>query len=99
MYNRSLEAINRGTPVSIVWLWKKNIGGEYRLVPHIILGLPGESRDEMLGEANALLIPIHTVKFHQLQVVTGTAMANQYGLPRGVPSFEMRSTSTLWLTW
>ena len=46
---------------------------------HFILGLPGES-DEMLlrqvGTINSL--PLTTVKFHQLQLFRGTALAAEY---------------------
>ena len=46
---------------------------------HFILGLPGESRLMMLdacGLINAL--PIRSVKFHQLQIVKGTKMEQEY---------------------
>lgn len=46
---------------------------------HFILGLPGESDDmllEQVGRINAL--PLTTVKFHQLQLFAGTAMAEHY---------------------
>lgn len=43
---------------------------------HFIMGLPGESRGDMLrtvAEINRL--PVDTVKFHQLQLIKGTRMA------------------------
>jgi len=46
---------------------------------HFIFGLPGESRDMMMksvGEVSSL--PLTTIKFHQLQIVHGTAMAMDY---------------------
>jgi radical SAM protein (TIGR01212 family) len=91
-YNRTLEAINRGhTFEQSVWAMEETHRRGIKVGAHIILGLPGESRDEMLAEANILSsLPIHTVKFHQLQVVQGTAMANQYGLhPEEFHLFEM----------
>lgn len=46
---------------------------------HFILGLPGESRDMMLEEcAEINALPLKTVKFHQLQIVKGTAMEREY---------------------
>jgi len=92
-YNRTLEAINRGhTFEQSVWAMEETHRRGIKVGAHIILGLPGESRDEMLAEANMLSsLPIHTVKFHQLQVVKGTAMANQYGLhPEEFHLFEMK---------
>lgn len=46
---------------------------------HFILGLPGESREMMLEEC-ALIdsLPLTTVKFHQLQIVKGTAMEQEF---------------------
>ena len=51
---------------------------------HFILGLPGES-DEMLLEQTARInaLPLTTVKFHQLQIFRGTAMAAQYAADPG----------------
>jgi radical SAM superfamily enzyme len=52
---------------------------------HIIFGLPGESEDLMLSEAEILSsLPIDTIKFHQLQVVRGTAMENLYRSQPGI---------------
>ena len=46
---------------------------------HLILGLPGESEDDMLATANAVAqLPVTTVKFHQLQVLRGTILAQQW---------------------
>ena len=46
---------------------------------HMILGLPGESRAEMLHHADLLsALPIHTLKLHQLQIVRGSLMERQY---------------------
>ena len=46
---------------------------------HFILGLPGET-DEMLIAQSAVIneLPLTTVKFHQLQVFTGTQMAEDW---------------------
>ena len=46
---------------------------------HIILGLPGESREDLLKHAVALSkLPISTLKLHHLQIVKGSVMAAQY---------------------
>ena len=46
---------------------------------HLILGLPGESREEILHHADILsALPITTLKLHQLQLIRNTRMANEY---------------------
>lgn len=45
---------------------------------HIILGLPGEDRSDMLATADAVSsLPIKTIKLHQLQLIRGTRLASQ----------------------
>lgn len=46
---------------------------------HFILGLPGETRQMML-ESCAMInaLPLRSVKFHQLQIVKGTKMEQEY---------------------
>jgi radical SAM protein (TIGR01212 family) len=46
---------------------------------HLILGLPGESRETILSHADRLSqLPLTTVKLHQLQLLRGTPMASEY---------------------
>lgn len=46
---------------------------------HFIFGLPGESRDEMLKEAELISeLPLTSVKFHQLQIIRGTVMEKEF---------------------
>ena len=46
---------------------------------HLILGLPGESKQEILNHAIAINnLPIDTLKIHHLQIVKHTMMAFQY---------------------
>ena len=46
---------------------------------HLILGLPGESRDEILGHADRLSdLPLTTLKLHQLQLIRHTRMALEF---------------------
>ncbi len=45
---------------------------------HLILGLPGETPEDMLHHADVLSqLPINTIKLHQLQVIKGTILAKQ----------------------
>lgn len=46
---------------------------------HMILGLPGESREMILSHADKLShLPLDTLKLHQLQLIRGTRMAKEY---------------------
>lgn len=46
---------------------------------HIILGLPGEERASLVHQASILsFLPITTLKLHQLQLIRGTRMAEEY---------------------
>ena len=49
---------------------------EYGIVgAHFILGLPGETRKMLLDQCDVInTLPLHSVKFHQLQLVRGTRM-------------------------
>lgn len=45
---------------------------------HLILGLPGESEDDMLHTIDCVNeLPISTLKLHQLQLIRGTRLARQ----------------------
>ena len=46
---------------------------------HVILGLPGESREDMLGQAGTVsMLDVDILKIHQLQVIRGTRLASLY---------------------
>ena len=46
---------------------------------HIILGLPGEKRVSLIRQARQLSeLPITTLKLHQLQLIRGTRMADEF---------------------
>lgn len=46
---------------------------------HVILGLPEESHDDMVSQAEILSgLPLSTLKIHQLQLIRGTRMAHEY---------------------
>ena len=45
---------------------------------HLILGLPGESRQAMVDEAAIISrLPVNSLKLHQLQIIKGTAMEEE----------------------
>ncbi len=46
---------------------------------HLILGLPGETIDEILQHATTISeLPIRTLKLHQLQIIKGTQIAKEF---------------------
>ncbi len=46
---------------------------------HLMLGLPGETKTDMLQHSDRLSrLPLDTLKLHQLQIVKHTVMASQY---------------------
>ncbi len=80
IYNRTLRRINRGhtwevSRDAICLTASRGI----HVGAHIILGLPGESRSDMLHEADVLSqLPLKILKLHQLQLIKGTVMADEY---------------------
>ncbi len=63
----SADAIRRTSEAGVA------VGG------HMILGLPGESREMMLEHADILSqLPLDTLKLHQLQLIRHTRMAAEY---------------------
>lgn len=80
VYDKTLERINRGHDYACV-IDAVNRTSERGLITggHVILGLPGESRDDILKCADVLSeLPLTTLKLHQLQLIKGTRMAEEY---------------------
>ena len=85
VYNATLERINRGhtfeesvSALQMTDRYKLHSGA------HFIFGLPGETRQQMLDMAPVISsLPLTTVKFHQLQIIRGTAMAEEYNSSPG----------------
>lgn len=80
VYNQTLTDINRGHDFecaqrAIMLTVERGIP----VGAHFILGLPGETR-QMMAEAVETInsLPINTIKFHQLQIFRGTAMAEDF---------------------
>ncbi len=84
-YNRTLQSINRGhTFEESVSAIRKTAGFGIHTGAHLIFGLPGETEEEMLDEAAIVSeLPLDTIKFHQLQIIKDTLMAQQYLLDPG----------------
>lgn len=79
-YNQTLERIYRGhTYEQAEWAIRETAKRGIRTGAHLIFGLPGESREEMLSQAAIISqLPLDTVKFHQLQIVKDTAMEKEF---------------------
>ena len=79
-YNKTLRRINRGhTFEDAVAAVEKTAAYGINTGAHFILGLPGETREEMLNQADIISkLPLKTVKFHQLQIVKGTGMEKEF---------------------
>lgn len=78
--NQTLKNINRGHSFedSLKALELDQKYGVYTGA-HFIFGLPGETREEMMTSAGIISsLPLHTIKFHQLQIIKGTQYAEEY---------------------
>jgi radical SAM protein (TIGR01212 family) len=79
-YNKTLQRINRGHDFeSSVEALRKTAQRGIKTGAHIIFGLSGESRQEMLEEADILSkLPLNNLKFHQLQIFKDTQIEEEY---------------------
>ncbi|HHH55377.1 MAG TPA: TIGR01212 family radical SAM protein [Bacteroidetes bacterium] len=77
--DKTLDLVNRcHTYQETVDAYEMSKGRGLHLGAHLILGLPGESRDEIMSHAITVSkLPIDSIKLHHLQVVKGTEMAKQ----------------------
>ncbi len=92
IYNRTLERINRQhTYEQSVAAITETARRGLHTGAHFIFGLPGETRQQMLDSVKTVSqLPLTTIKFHQLQIVTGTAMARDYQKhPEDYPLFSL----------
>ena len=78
--NKTLEAINRcQTHEEAIDAFKRADGRGLHLGGHLILGLPGETKEDMMNHAKMVSqLPINTLKIHHLQIVKHTMMAVQF---------------------
>jgi len=78
--DKTLLRINRGhTQAESETTIRRTAAKGIYVGAHLILGLPGESNDEILAHADILsTLPLTTLKLHQLQLIKGTVMAKEY---------------------
>lgn len=79
-HDRTLRAINRGhDAAAFVKTVERTAGRGIHICAHIILGLPGESRDDMMQTARFLAgLPIDGIKIHLLLALEGTGAGRLY---------------------
>lgn len=78
--NQTLQRIRRGHT------WEQSVDAVecchragLRTGAHMMFGLPGETREAMLAQADTLsALPLNTIKFHQLQLIKGTDMVKDF---------------------
>jgi radical SAM protein (TIGR01212 family) len=78
--DETLKRVNRGHDFltslnALEMAAQRNI----RTGAHFILGLPGESKAYLIEQINTInRLPLHSIKFHQLQIMKGTQMEQEY---------------------
>jgi radical SAM protein (TIGR01212 family) len=79
-YDKTLALLNRcETFEEAKTSIRKTAERGIKVCGHLIFGLPGETRAEMLTEAKIIsALPLDFIKLHQLHIVKGTVMASQY---------------------
>lgn len=84
-----LQGVNRGhSYADAEKTILKTAGRGIYIGAHLIFGLPGESRESMLdGAVRLSRLPINILKLHQLQIIRGTRMAEEY--LRATESFRL----------
>ena len=82
--NDTLERINRGHTFECTADAVRRTADRGIMVGgHVILGLPGEGRSELIRQAEQIsALPLTTLKMHQLQLIKGTRMAHEFALDR-----------------
>lgn len=80
LLDRTLRRVNRGHDVeSTLRAIRGTSSRGIRTGGHMMIGLPGESRDDILDSARQISqLPLDNIKYHQLQLIRGTPMAREY---------------------
>lgn len=89
--DETLKRINRGhTFADSVLAIKRTAERGIRVGGHMILGLPGEDHDELMRQAKLIgQLPLTTLKLHQLQIIKGTKMEEEWQeTPWSLPSVD-----------
>jgi uncharacterized protein len=90
VFDETLRRVNRGHDFACFQdAVRRTRNRGFDVCTHVILGFPGESRDQWLSYADALNnLAVDFVKIHHLHVVKGTPLAKEY-LHRPFPVFSL----------
>lgn len=79
-HNDTLKKINRGHKYEdFVSAVGRTRGRGILICAHVIIGLPGESRDDILATASAVAgLQLDAIKIHSLYILEGTPIAKMY---------------------
>jgi len=80
IHDRTLRLINRGhSAAAFLEAVHRISGSDIHICTHIIVGLPGETREDILETARAIAtLPIHGIKIHSLLALKGTVIGDLY---------------------
>ena len=78
--DKTLHRINRGHDFAKSrWAVEQTAKRGLLCGAHVILGLPGETHDDMIRQADDIsTLPINFLKIHQLQIIRGTVLGQEY---------------------
>ena len=79
-YDKTLQHVNRGHDFACAeQVIRMTAERGIAVGVHLIIGLPDETEDEILQEADILsALPVTSLKLHQLQIMQGTPMATEW---------------------
>ncbi len=80
IHEKTLKSINRGHgPEAFLDAVRRTAGRNINICTHIIVGLPGETRDDILETARVVAsLPINGIKIHLLLALKGTVVGDLY---------------------
>ncbi|MBW7940346.1 MAG: TIGR01212 family radical SAM protein, partial [Candidatus Omnitrophica bacterium] len=80
VHNRTLQRINRcDTYERFLWAIDETSKRNLKICVHVILGLPGESQEDMMNTAEKLQpLPFHSIKVHLIHVMKNTPLEKDY---------------------
>jgi len=78
--DKTLQLINRGhTFAESVWALEETARRGINNCAHLILGLPGENREDSLEQARVISkLPVNNLKLHQMQIHRKTVLEKQF---------------------
>ena len=93
-YDRTLQRINRGHDFATAQRAVEQTAAKgLHTGAHFIIGLPGETVEDWLNGIELMnQLPLNSIKFHQLQIIKGTAMEQDFKEhPEEFPPLDMNS--------